>query len=343
MYLCPHHNMIMDKNTNYQLHLKGYVGGYDFDADYVDYILNKNSGKEVNVLIDSLGGQSNTALSIFAAFKRHGNVNVHFVGMNASAATIASLGAKRITMDASAMYLVHKCSIAFFEWGNLNADDLQTLVSNIEKQKKDLDKIDANIAQMYAARCQRTPQELLQLMKEGGWLTAEEALEWGFVDEVTDFDNQEAPVLSQSVAKAMADAGIPVPDLPMAKEQTAFGRFLTVLASIFTPYHNDENMTNSFPNICDVLGSSTLQAEGLSFDQLLVIENKLAENKRTAALQEKQLLSLQTEIQSLKEALKKHPADNTAQVVEQQKPSEGPVDHFFKTRANAKALFNIIP
>ena len=32
------------KTTDYQLHLKGFVGGYDFDADYVDYILNKNKG-----------------------------------------------------------------------------------------------------------------------------------------------------------------------------------------------------------------------------------------------------------------------------------------------------------
>lgn len=44
-------------NTKYHLHLKGFVGGYDFDSDYVDYILAKNEGKEVNVLIDSLGGQ----------------------------------------------------------------------------------------------------------------------------------------------------------------------------------------------------------------------------------------------------------------------------------------------
>ena len=160
----------MAKNTQYQLHLKGYVGGYDFDADYVDYILSKNAGKEVNVLIDSLGGQSSTALSIYSAFKRHGGVNVHFVGMNASAATIASLGAKSITMDASAMYLVHKCSIGFFEWGNLNADDLQSLIDNIEKQKKDLDKLDANIAQIYARKCKKSPSDLLDFMKEGGWL-----------------------------------------------------------------------------------------------------------------------------------------------------------------------------
>ena len=68
--------------TTYNLHLKGYVGGWDFDSDYVDYVLNKNTDKEVSVLIDSLGGQFNTALSISSAFRRHGNVHVHFVGLN---------------------------------------------------------------------------------------------------------------------------------------------------------------------------------------------------------------------------------------------------------------------
>ena len=100
----------------YQLQLKGYVGGIDFDRNYVDYVLAKNEGKPVHVLIDSLGGSLATALSIASAFRNHGDVSVHFVGMNASAATIASLGAKHISIDASAMYLVHKCSAEFFEW-----------------------------------------------------------------------------------------------------------------------------------------------------------------------------------------------------------------------------------
>lgn len=43
--------------TKYNLHLKGYVGGWDFDSDYVDFVLNKNTDKEVAVLIDSHGGQ----------------------------------------------------------------------------------------------------------------------------------------------------------------------------------------------------------------------------------------------------------------------------------------------
>ena len=71
--------------TTYNISLKGYVGGYDFDRSTVDRELAKNEGKQVNVLIDSLGGSLATGLSISAAFRNHGNVNVHFVGLNASA------------------------------------------------------------------------------------------------------------------------------------------------------------------------------------------------------------------------------------------------------------------
>lgn len=74
--------------TAYHISVKGYVGGYDFDRSTVDRELAKNEGKQVNVLIDSLGGSLATGLSISAAFKNHGNVNVHFVGFNASVATI---------------------------------------------------------------------------------------------------------------------------------------------------------------------------------------------------------------------------------------------------------------
>ncbi|MGX8697960.1 MAG: ATP-dependent Clp protease proteolytic subunit [Prevotella sp.] len=253
----------MKTKTTYQLHLKGFVGGYDFDADYVDFVLSKNEGKEVNVLIDSLGGAASTALSIFAAFKRHGMVNVHFVGMNASASTIASLGAKHISMDSSAMYLVHKCSVTVFKWQQMNADQLQQLIDDISKRKANLDKLDENVAQMYATRCKKQPSELLELMKVGGWLKAKEALEWGFVDELTDNEEDGKPVeLTQSVAHALAMAGIPVPQ------------------------NHSNNLSNSDMNNTFIRVNSLLKVEGvnesadgvvLTTEQLQVIEDCLTE------------------------------------------------------------------
>ena len=218
---------------NYNLHLKGYVGGWDFDADYVDYVLGKNQDGEVNVLIDSLGGSLAKALSIVAAFRNHGNVNVHFVGMNASAATIASLGAKHVSMDSSAMYLVHKCSMEFFQWASANSDKLRSIIKEAEQMREDLDKMDANVAEMYAAKCKREPSELLALMKKGGWLTAKEALEWGFVDEITDFEDDMAPVITDDMAADMSSAGIPMPENFSRVNSSAFNRFIVALTNFF--------------------------------------------------------------------------------------------------------------
>ena len=59
--------------TAYNISLKGYVGGYDFDRSTVDKELAKNEGKQVNVLIDSLGGSLATGLSISATNQRDGS------------------------------------------------------------------------------------------------------------------------------------------------------------------------------------------------------------------------------------------------------------------------------
>ena len=328
--------MATNTKTNYQLHLKGFVGGFDFDADYVDYILSKHEGKEVHVLIDSLGGKSNTALSIFSAFKRHGNVNVHFVGMNASAATIASLGAKHITMDTSAMYLVHKCSVGFFEWGQLNSDGLQALIDNIEHQKADLDKLDANIAQMYATRCKKEPSELLDLMKAGGWLTAQEALAWGFVDELTDYEDEEAPVLTDTMANAMSAAGIPIPNLPNMKfaqqEQSAFAKFMSMLTQYFTnskknEFINSQTSTSNpmkkiFTSICAILACEHLLSnEGkitLDDAQLNSIESAISRDKQTINDLNAQIETLKTEKQTLADAKAQLEAEKQALASEKQ-------------------------
>ena len=47
------------KTNTYHLHLKGFVGGYDFDADYVDQI----RGSLIYFPIKKLAGERSTSLS----------------------------------------------------------------------------------------------------------------------------------------------------------------------------------------------------------------------------------------------------------------------------------------
>ncbi len=301
--------------TKYQLHLKGFVGGPDFDRDYVDYVLAKNEGKQVNVLIDSLGGNLATAMSITAAFSAHGNVSVHFVGMNASAATIASLGAKHVSIDRNAMYLVHKCSSNFFEWGSLNADQFRSLIADCEKAADDLDKIDLNIASMYAAKCSKSTQSLLDLMHRGGWLSAKDALDWGFVDEITDARDDEAPKLSDAVASAMAAAGIPLPNIPVTDRDSALRALFDRITSFFAKSQKTQiQMNKSYNSVCSLLAVENITlTDGLasiSDEQLAAIDSALAVKDKTIA-------DLEARIAELKTA----PAAATTTVVDDCKPS----------------------
>lgn len=215
---------------NYNLFLKGYVGDWNFSADMVNAVLDKHKDREVCVLIDSTGGRVDTALSISSLFKLHGNVHCHYVGMNASAATVASMGARRVTIDANALFLVHKCMTVVFEWDYMNADELEAHIRQLEKQKKDNETIDACIAGMYASRCKKPREDLLALMKEGAWLTARQALEWGFVDEITNDPEDEAPVITDVVADALAKEGIPMPPVNV-KKGTFFERLMQLFSS----------------------------------------------------------------------------------------------------------------
>ena len=338
--------------TQYQLHLKGFVGGYDFDRNYVDYVLARYEDKPVNVLIDSLGGSLATALSIASAFKNHGDVTVHFVGMNASAATVASLGAKRITMDSSAMYLVHKCSAEFFEWGNLNADQLAEVVSHCEAAIRDLNKLDNNIAQMYAAKCSKSRDKLLDLMKVGGWLSAKEACEWGFVDEVTDL-GETKPVLTDAVASAMAAAGIPIPNVPAADKETAFARFLAAISSLFKTKNEDNDSVNhteitktqTLMNQFLPLLGKVLNIEGfavgeegctLTLEQLKSVEQSIGER-------DKRLAELADELNAVKQS----PADTSTAVINDGKQDaprpHDEVESFAQACSSAQQLYNQLP
>lgn len=348
----------------YHLHLKGTVGYWNFDADYVDYVLNKHKDEQVNVLIDSLGGSVASALSISAAFKRHGNVHVHYVGMNASAATIASLGAARITIDTNAMYLVHKCSQMVFKWDLLNADQLQQLIEECEQAKKDLDKIDLNIAEGYAKRCKKDRGELLELMKVGGWLNAEDALAWGFVDEITDNPEDEEPKVTEEVVDFMAAHGIPMPDLPVDDgKQSLLHQIKEFLRKVY-PNESNKQTTNTatamkktFAFIAAVLALAAFECEEggkveMSCDQLKDIDDRLKcltdqteADKATITQHTATIDDLKAQLEAKNaelEALAKKPATVSQQVTNQGQGKKNPsqLQNYCDEVNEAQAMLN---
>ena len=331
----------------YDLKLKGTVGYWDFNQHTVDQVLDSMQDQEVHVLIDSLGGMVKDALSISSAFSAHGNVHVHYRGMNASAATVSSMGAKHISIDASALYLVHKCSFTVFEWDALNADELIAKAEEYKKLAADAEKIDITIATMYAKRCKKPIDDLKALMAENKWLSAQEALEWGFVDEVVEGGEQVR--LTASVATAMASEGMPVPEMNV--EADGFlAQMEKILSRVFKSFKKDDTpaaavataevdesevkqptnnnlMKKTFVFVAAVLAaiqSSMPDAneEGkvaLDEAQLDAIEDALAQAKAQEEAKAQEIAALNEQLEAAQqeiEALKAEPAVHDDKVVE---------------------------
>lgn len=252
---------------NFHIFLKGEVGSRylgNFTSDMVNFILDKYKDTEVHVLINSLGGYTHEGLAISSLFKIHGNVHVHFIGESASAATIAAMGAKKITIDADAAFLVHRCSSIVFAWDYMNADQLDEHIKQLEKQKEDQQTLDTIVAGLYARRCKKSKEELLQLMSKDTWLTAREALEWGFVDEITDDDEDKEP-LTESTVAAMSSAGMPLPPGYKGKKGSLFNRLLEFLRSNHQDSEDEtaagEPVSSSKPEISQSMNTEPTQTQ----------------------------------------------------------------------------------
>lgn len=252
---------------NFHIFLKGEVGSRylgNFTSDMVNFILDKYKDTEVHVLINSLGGYTHEGLAISSLFKIHGNVHVHFIGESASAATIAAMGARKITIDADAAFLVHRCSSIVFAWDYMNADQLDEHIKQLEKQKEDQQTLDTIVAGLYARRCKKSKEDLLQLMSKDTWLTAREALEWGFVDEITDDDEDKEP-LTESTVAAMSSAGMPLPPGYKGKKGSLFNRLLEFLRSNHQDSEDEtaagEPVSSSEPEISQSMNTEPTQTQ----------------------------------------------------------------------------------
>lgn len=340
---------------NYHLHLKGTVGYWDFSADQVSYVLDKYKDTEVNVLVNSLGGYAYEGMAISGLLRNHGNVHLHFMGANASAATIASMGAKRVSMDVDAIYLVHKASNLVFECDYFNADELDTKIKELEKLKNNLAVLDMTIAGMYARRCKKSQAELLELMKKDTFMTAKEALEWGFIDEITTYEDDEKPEFSEATVSAMAAAGMPIPKCAL-KKGSPLSRFISSLGSLFTPDDNSKSHKSTMPELKSlesVLGGPVTVTDGaasVNEQQLTAINSRLdsdakaiADKDKSIAEKDKAIADKDKEIADLNkkvEDLTKDPANPSSSVQEpggEKHDEERPSDD---VHANVKDLLD---
>ncbi|TLX73715.1 Clp protease ClpP [Labilibacter sediminis] len=191
--------------------IDGYIGSGAYSRQFVKAMLKNAGTNPVQCNMSSLGGDLNHGIGIHDQFVDHGDVTSRLSGFVASSATVAACGSKHVKMNSTAFYLVHKVMTWEDEWGYMNEDDLQAVIDKLTQDKEENQKMDLMIAQIYVARTGKPLNEIVDLMKKNTWLSAQEAKEWGFVDEIVTMTAKQNFLEDPAKVAMISAAGLPIP------------------------------------------------------------------------------------------------------------------------------------
>lgn len=159
----------------------------------IDKLPEDNS--DIILEVNSNGGLVTVGSEIYTALRSYkGKVTAEITGMAASAASVAVMGADKVVMSPTAQMMVHK---ALFNWVSGNSDDL-------DKASSALKSSDKAIVNAYVAKTGKSEDEIMQLMRNETFMSAQDAVENGFADEVMSFEAV-ASIDNQMLPQAVID------------------------------------------------------------------------------------------------------------------------------------------
>ena len=167
---------VENQNDSATIYLYGVIDQYfGVSAEEIAKALDALSGKAVTLRINSPGGDVFDGRAMYAAIRQHGNVTAQIDGLAASAATYVAMAANSINMIDGGFMMIHNAwTLAF---GNKN--DFIELAGL-------LDKFDQSIINDYMKKTGKSAEEISAMMDAETWMSAQEALDMGFVDTVID-------------------------------------------------------------------------------------------------------------------------------------------------------------
>ncbi len=168
---------------------RGLLAEWFTDAlSYVD-----GEGKTITCEVNSYGGILKDAKSMFHAVKSAKAYTIgHAIGVAASSASYFLMGFNKVVMNEDAQLMIHEIESGV----SGRADVMRKAADTIEKMNE-------SVATVYAGKSGQTVEKVLEMMKEETWMSAWDALELGFCDEVIAFDGT---VYTKETANATAKA-----------------------------------------------------------------------------------------------------------------------------------------
>lgn len=172
-----------------ELYLYGTIGNGWFDditSGNVKEFLNTSDVSQLNVHVNSGGGDVFESIAIHNLLKSHSaKISIYIDGLAGSGASVIAMAGDEIIMPRNAMMMIHKA----WTVAAGNADEFR-------KVANDMDKIDHAVTESYTGRFVGEREELVTLLTNEEWLTADECMALGFCDSVGEIqlnENEDEP------------------------------------------------------------------------------------------------------------------------------------------------------
>jgi ATP-dependent protease ClpP protease subunit len=183
--------------------------------------INQADGQPINLTISSGGGSVTEGMGIADLVANYPEeTTATGIGLVASIATVVLLAADKVKMTENAFMMIHR------PWSYTmgNADELEATAEL-------LDKMESKLLDIYTASVikrkgdQKNLKEIItNMMAAETWLTAQEALEFGFIDEIVKVGEK---------------------NIDMLPLQNSLNKFLNVPAALLTKAKKEDDMGNS--------------------------------------------------------------------------------------------------
>jgi ATP-dependent Clp protease protease subunit len=163
-----------------ELEFYGYISEYSWFEDditpqmFKDDLYKNGNGGPVTIRINSGGGDVVAASVIRSVIVDYpGKITVRIDGLCASAATFVAIAGDHIRMQDTAFFMIHDpIAVAMG-----TVDEIKRVISLLETVK-------GGIVDAYRAKTKLDGNKLSKMMNRETWMTAKEAKDFGFIDEV---------------------------------------------------------------------------------------------------------------------------------------------------------------
>ena len=152
-----------------------YFGIENANPKAVNNAITKANGEKLDVYINSGGGDIFAASEIYEALRSYkGDVLIHVVGLAASAASVIAC-ARESEIAPTAMVMVH--NVSSYVEGDYH---------DMKHQAEVLEKANKIIAAAYVEKTGMAEAEALKMMDHETWLTAQDAVEKGICNKISE-------------------------------------------------------------------------------------------------------------------------------------------------------------